>query len=416
MKEIQRHKLENGMSVMLRKNQATPTVSFAFRIAAGSLDDPADSIGLMDFSAPLFTKGTEKKSPGEIAEKIDSLGLELSFSSGRHSCMLYGRVLSDYLEPAMKLCRELLEHSQPPEDEVTRMKQRMHTGLNMQLDDPASVATDRMREMIYGSDHPYGRTIRQQLEGLQQITRDDVIGYFRTVIKPGAIQAVIVGDFDDDSIGRQLDKAFSSWNTGGEFNITRFAEVKDAEASRTEMIPMPGKTQSDIALGWQGISRTDEDYYALLAGNTALGRMGLGGRIGQRVREDEGMAYYAYANFSAGVGAGPYAVRAGVNPKDVNKTIEIAVEEIRKCKQHGLKAEEIEDSVKYLSGSMARQMETNSGLASVLLNQELFKLGDDYYRRFPEILAALDVNRVNDAMAKHLKPDCFCCAVAGPEK
>jgi zinc protease len=415
MEQIEKITLENGLSVSTRRNPATPTVSFALRIATGDIDDPGNAIGLSDFAAAVIIKGTEKRSQRELAEKIDSLGMELHFGSGRHTSMLVGRTMNENLGPALKLCREILESATPPEEEIQRMKQRMQTALKMQLDDPATAATDRLREMIYGPEHPYGRPIRQRIEGLGRIDRTMVIEYYRNALKPGAIRGVVVGDVETDQVETSLKTAFGSWKTGGSFDITRFEPVQDPEKPRREDILLPGKTQSDISLGWQGIERTHEDYYALLVGNTALGRMGLGGRIGQRVREAEGMAYYAYTTFSAGVGAGPFMMRAGVDPANIDRAIEITLEELETARKEGLSAEEISDAAKYLSGSMARQMETNGGLASVLLNQEMYGLGDDYYRRFPEILARLTANDVGEAFQRQLKPDSYCCAVAGPE-
>jgi zinc protease len=407
--------LGNGIEIRTKENRATPTISFAFRIATGECDDPNEAHGLGEFAAAVIAKATEKRQNSELAEKIDSLGLEISMVSGKHTSIFSGRVLSDRFPEAMMLCREILASSSPSVEEIERMKQRLITALTMQLDDPATVAVDKLREMIYGAEHPYGHTIKQRLQGLSAINRDMVIDYYRSRIKPGAMRGVIVGDISNQDITKFVTKAFDSWDTGGSLSIAPFEPAVDKDRPMRESINLPGKTQSDIAIGWQGIARTDDDYYALLIGNTILGSMSLGGKIGQNVREKEGMAYYAYSSFNAGIGAGPFQVRAGVSPDDVERCIEIIIAELQDAKTNGFTSEEIADSVSYLSGSMARQMETNGGMASTILNQEIFKLGDDYYQRFPEILARTSVDEVNAALKKHLKPENYCCAVAGPE-
>lgn len=416
MNDLLRFKLANGMHFLAFDNPANPTISFAFRIANGGHITEDAKVGLEEFAAAVFRKGTEKRTGAELSEAIDALGMDISFSPGKHTSMLSGRVMTEHFPAAISICREMLESSAPSEDEIARMKQRMTTGLTMQLDDPATVAADKVHEMIYGSDHPYGISIRRRLECINSISREDVISHFRRFIRPGAIMAIAAGDLSTIDLKATAEKAFSGWDSGGSFTLTPFTPAPLPSEPKMESITIPGKTQSDIALGWQGISRFDDDYYPLLVGNTVLGRMGLGGRIGQRVREKEGMAYYAFTTFSAGVGAGPFQFRAGVDPKNIGKTIAIALEELERARDEGLEQQEIDDARKYLAGAMARQMETNGGLATVLLNQELYGLGDDYYRRFPHIINSLSLEDVNNALARNLKPEARCCAVAGPQQ
>lgn len=186
--------------------------------------------------------------------------------------------------------------------------------------------------------------------------------------------------------------------------------------SAKDYIKMPGKSQSDVATGFIGINRKHPDYYALQVGNTVMGRMGLGGRVGQKVRDKEGMAYYAHTFFDAGIDAGPYIFRAGVNPGNVDKAIEYALGEMKNVVAKGITQQEMEDAIVYMAGGLARQVETNSGMAGVILQQDLFELGDDFYLRYSEILQNLTLDDVNKALAKHVQTENYCLVVAGPEK
>ena len=57
---------------------------------------------------------------------------------------------------------------------------------------------------------------------------------------------------------------------------------------------MMNKAQADIAYGFTTIVRSDPQYYAYTLMNNALGQYGIGGRLGDSIRERQGMAYYAY--------------------------------------------------------------------------------------------------------------------------
>ena len=93
-----------------------------------------------------------------------------------------------------------------------------------------------------------------------------------------------------------------------------------------------GKTQNDLILGFPGIRRDNPDYYALEMMNLILGRLGLYGRLGKSVREDQGLAYYAISGLEAGFGPGPWSVRAGVNPSNVRRAVRSILAEIERIR------------------------------------------------------------------------------------
>ena len=82
---------------------------------------------------------------------------------------------------------------------------------------------------------------------------------------------------------------------------------------------MSGKIQSDLIWCVHGLTRTSPDYYAASVANMILGRIGLGGRLGDNVRERQGLAYYCGSSLDADLGAGPWAALAGINPANVER-------------------------------------------------------------------------------------------------
>ncbi|HUX06953.1 MAG TPA: pitrilysin family protein [Acidobacteriota bacterium] len=413
--EVHHITLRNGMRLLARRNTANPTVSLQLSFAAGAVDDPRGKVGLANFARALLTKGTARHNAAWIAERIDDLGLELGFSSGRHTLGLGARVLAENLRPALKLIREIIAEPQPPAEEFEKMRARIATAIRRRLDDPASVAGETLAGMIYGPRHPYGLHSQGTLKSIEKILLDDVLSFYEKSLEPGAAIAVVVGDVEPAEVEILAGESLGRWQGGGEFVLEPPKSVELPVEPQRRFVVMPEKTQNDVALGYQGIKRLDPDYHALQIGNTVLGRLSLGGRIGQRVRDREGMAYYAYTGFDAGVGAGPFVFRAGVAPQNVDRAVEIALEEMRSARGEGITAEEMEDAVLYLSGGVARQVETNAGMASTLLSQEIFDLGDDHYLRYESILRELTLGDVNAALSKHLHPDNYCLAVAGAE-
>ena len=166
---------------------------------------------------------------------------------------------------------------------------------------------------------------------------------------------------------------------------------------------MPDKAQADIAYGFVGLTRRDPDYYAALVMNNALGQYALGGRLGDSIRERQGMAYYVFSNLEAGLAAGPLMVRAGVSAANVERTIDSIDAELQAVLRQGFSRQEVDDAKLYLIGSLPRQLETNAGIAGFLLSAELHGLGVDHDVRLPGLIRGVthdDVARVARAPAR----------------
>jgi zinc protease len=112
----------------------------------------------------------------------------------------------------------------------------------------------------------------------------------------------------------------------------------------------------------------------------------IGGRLGESIRERQGMAYYAFSALDANVIPGPLVIRAGVSPSNVDRALASIDEELVRMAAEGPTDQEISESRQYLIGSMPRRLETNAGIASFLQMVEFFDLGMDYDVRVPELL------------------------------
>ena len=177
---------------------------------------------------------------------------------------------------------------------------------------------------------------------------------------------------------------------------------------------LPGKSQCDLVLGVPGPSRFDPDYLAAALGNNILGRFGMYGRIGDAVREDAGLAYYAYSALTGGPGPGPWSVLAGVNPSNVERAIELIRNEIKRFVGRKVTAVELRENQANFIGRLPLQLESNEGVAGALVNLERYHLGLDYYVRYAERISAVTRDGVLDTARRFLSPDRLAIAVAGP--
>jgi zinc protease len=204
------------------------------------------------------------------------------------------------------------------------------------------------------------------------------------------------------------------WTNPQQPVLPELPSVRALKKTRRKNISLPGKSQSDIMVGAVGPSRHAPGYMSALLGNSVLGQFGMMGRIGDVVREQSGLAYYAYSSLSAGAGPGTWEVSAGVNPSNVEKAIELILVEIERFVEKGVTRDELQDSQDNFVGRLPLSMESNGGVANSLLNMERYNLGLDYYLRYEDLVRAVTPAQVLETARKYLDPTKLAIATAGP--
>ncbi len=137
------------------------------------------------------------------------------------------------------------------------------------------------------------------------------------------------------------------------------------------------------------------------------------GRLGERLREQAGLAYYVYSGLGSSVGPGAWLAAAGVAPGDLDQAIGMILEEIARFTTEPVTAEELADVQSYLIGSQPISLESNIGVASLLLHIERHTLGLDYLQRYPGLVQAVTPEMIQTAAARYLQVDRLAVVAAG---
>ena len=140
----------------------------------------------------------------------------------------------------------------------------------------------------------------------------------------------------------------------------------------------------------------------------------MSGRLGDSIRERQGMAYYVYSTLEANVMEGPLLIRAGVSAANIDRAVASIDEEIDTLVTDGLTRKELDDSRQFLIHAMPRALETNAGIANYLQTAEFFDLGLDFDARIPDLLRAVTLDDAVAAARKFLAVDRATVVIAGP--
>jgi zinc protease len=321
--------------------------------------------------------------------------------------------LTEDLPLLMSLLAEALRQPVFPPEHVERLRAQLLTGLAIRAQDTGEMASMNFDQIVYAG-HPYSRPDDGYPETVQAIRRDDLAEFQRTHYGPRGMVVSIVGGVDPARAVEAVANALADWQNPSQPEPPSLPAWTPLQEVVSRRINLPGKSQADIILGTAGPQRSAPDFLAASLGNNILGQFGLMGRIGEVVREQAGLAYYAYSSLSGGLGPGPWSVAAGVNPANVDQAIELIRAEIVRFVKDAVTEEELSDSQANYIGRLPLSLESNSGVAAALINLERFALGLDYYRRYPDLIRAITRQDVLEAARHYLHPDRIGIAVAGP--
>ncbi len=411
--DIHREVLSNGIVVLARSNFSSPSVTIGGYIASGSLLDPDDKLGLVDFATSALTRGTELHSFDELYNELESVGASLSFDSGMNSTGFHGHALVEDLGLLLRLLSETMRQPTFPRAEVEKLRHHLLAGLAIREQDTADMADITFDEILYKG-HPYARTEDGNPTTIKAITRADLVKYHRKAFGPRGMVLAVVGAVEPKRAVSLVRRTFGDWKNPLQVELPSLSDPKRLSATVRRHHTIAGKSQSDVVIGTNGPRRKDPDHMAAALGNSVLGQFGMMGRIGKAVRETSGLAYYAYSNLSSGIGPGSWTVNAGVNPGNVRTASELIVKELARFVANGVAKEELEDSQANFIGRLPLSFESNAGVATALINIERYDLGLDYYRTYDARVRAVTREAVLEVARKYIDPGRLAVAVAGP--
>ena len=414
--------LPNGAVVIAKASHVTPAVTLHASIRAGTIFDPADLEGLSHFLSRTIDRGTLARTADDIAEVLDVRGVSLNVSVNRHALSLVCTCLVEDVAEVLALLAEIVMGPVFPEREVDTRRGEIVTLIRQDEDNPAAVAVDGLMALLYGAAHPYGRHPRGTAESVARIGPDALQRFHSAWFTPPNLSLVIVGDLEPQ---RAIDLAAEAFAlamparpaAGADpcaDDVAALTVPPPASGRRVRVLPMMNKAQADITYGFTSIVRSDPAFPAYTLMNNIFGQYSLGGRLGDSIRERQGMAYYVFSSMDANVIPGPLMIRAGVNPSNVERAVRSIDEEVTRLAAEGPTEEELAESKQYLIGSMPRTLETNIGIATYLQMIEFFGLGLDYDLRVPGLLQAVTRDEVHAAARRTLDAALAAIVVAGP--
>ncbi len=410
--DITRVAFSNGLTVLVRENHTAPVAVLQGSLAVGSMHEKPAQAGLAAFVAAMLSRGSRHYDFDAFNEAVESVGGNLTFGVDAHSTDFGVTCLREDFADLVAVLADALRRPTFPAVQVEQVRRQSLVNLQERDEDTAGVANLRFYETLYGRQHPYGRATSGYAETIKPLQGDDLTAFHTAHYTPDQGVIVVTGDVETQRVLDLLGSHFGDWHAAPAQR--QLAPPLSCPTPQRVAAVMDDKVQSDIVIGAPGIARSHPDFYAVRVANCILGQFGLMGRLGTSVREEQGLAYYAYSSTLAEIAGGVWLAAAGVNPDHVEDALASIEAEFIRIGRQGVSAEELADSQAYLTGVLPLTLETNEGVAATLLSMEWYGLGLDYLLRYKEMIYAVTVADIQRVCAEYLRPERCVTVVAGP--
>lgn len=369
--------------------------------------------GVARFTGGMLTRGSDGRAFDDLAEELDGLGASVSVSVGGEATDIMMMSLAEDSDRLLEIVSGMILRPDFPQREIDIVRGQMLSGLRQSKNSTRAEADRIMRQTLYPEGHPYHQRSGGTEESLAAIDRDALVKFHANSYQASDVIVAVAGGMSHEESVALIDRHLGQWRGETPHAIMDAATYPSALERRNESLA--GKTQSDIAMGLPALNRSHPDYYALNLANLVIGRFGLMGRLGESVRERQGMAYYTYSNLEAGLSVGLWTAHAGVAPENVDGAVESIRNEVQGFIDGGPTEREFRDSIGSILGSLPISLETSGSMAGVAADVLYYSLGNDYLRRYRSIISALTPEALQSAAQEHIDPDRLVVAVVGPD-
>ena len=410
--KVERRKVA-GLELIAYPSGVKDVVTLRASLPAGKALAGSGNPAIPTLTGMMLDQGTRKQDKFAIAEKLEAVGANISFSVGSDLLEVSAKSLKRDAPLVIGLIAEQLRQPAFSADEFAKVKKQYAGSLKRRLENTDFRAADAFSRAVYPPGHPNRNPAPEDLlAAIESAKLEDVIAFHKSVYGPAQMTLVLVGDLDLPALEAELGKSFAGWQGGA--LVQRAAPSVNAAAPQPQEIAMADKTSVSVVLGQSsGLRYNDPDYQALRLATAILGS-GFTGRLMANVRDKEGLTYDVSARLGNDmVNPGDWRIGASFAPSLLEKGIASIRRQLVLWYERGATPAEIEARKGSLIGAFKVDLATSDGMAGALLNAVNRGYDVNWLDNFPAWVKALTDDQVNNAIRKYLKPKAMVLIKAG---
>jgi predicted Zn-dependent peptidase len=390
--------LDNGAVIFLLPHHEVPIVSFEALLRGGTVAEPADRQGVAALTASLLGRGAGTRNAREFVDAVADVGGSFSASPGVEALRVRGEFLAAHRKLMVDLLADVLIRPRFDPLELDKVKLRAVELIRSAKDSDAQGVLGLYGTAFLFGEHPYGRPIGGDEEGLARVMRDDVVRYYAEQAGADRLLLVVAGDFDPKEMKRLLSGALEEMpEARAPLPPTRAPQK--VQTPRVLLVDKPGATQTYFWIGDVGVSRSYAAHAALELVDTAFGGS-FTSMLNTELRVRTGLTYGAGSSVSQPSEPGYVAISSYTRTDSTVQAIDLALATLGRLHEQGLDAEQLASTKQYLLGQYPLGLETAGQLAAQVAVVEFFGLGRRYIDDFTKEIDAVDLAQARRTIAE----------------
>jgi zinc protease len=374
--------LDNGIPIHLILSGTQPIVKLEIIFRAGTWYEKQSNSSFL--STKMLSGGSSGYSAKEIEEKIALWGAFLELNSGQDKSIFTLYTLSRHLPSLLPVVLNIITESTFPEQELTNLRNITGQNLKINLTKTSYLASSKFKEVLFGADHPYGRSMSE--ESLSLVKREHLIEFYRNFFTNKNCDIILSGNGPEDFY-KLINESLGKVNWGNQVK----PENKGFKSSTTSLkiteIKKEGAVQSSIRMGSKLFTINHPDYFKTHILIEILGGY-FGSRLMRNIREEKGYTYGISSSLVCMQHEGYLVIGTDVKKEFASATIKEIYKEISILKNEPVSDFELENVKNYLLGSFLNSLNTPFSLAdkfkTIYFNQLDYDFYDLYVRSIKE--------------------------------
>lgn len=388
---VDTQQLDNGAPLYVVAFDQQPVMRLEINFDAGTWYENTSAEGRPGtsfFAWKMLAEGTRQHTSAQISDGFDRYGAFLELNNGfdRGNLILYCQ--PKHLGNVLPLVAELLTEATYPAKEFEDLRTITLQNLKVSFEKTAHIANVRIRQKLYGANHPYGRS--QNPEVVAALTRDEAIAFYDQRIRHRPFRVLMAGQvgLTEIALVNQVLGQLPMQATDEPVALSQAAWQTDMSA---ELIEKAGSLQSSIRIGRTLFRRDHPDFHRMLVTNEVLGGY-FGSRLMKNIREEKGFTYGISSNIGAFRQAGQFVIGTDVKREFTQQTIDEIWKEIRRLQTEPVPADELTIVQNYMAGEFVGSLNTPFEIADryklILLDGLPADFLSTYIRRIRAVTAA----------------------------
>ena len=395
-----RHRLPNGLTVLVEENHAAPVAALQVWVRVGSADELPREAGLAHLHEHMLFKGTARRGPGEIARTIEGCGGEINAWTSFDQTVYHVVVASQFLAQGLDVLADAITSAAFDPDELRREIEVVCEEIKRSLDSPTRKLSKELFATAF-TRHPYGRPVIGSEESVRSFTREGILRFYRRWYQPENCVLVAVGDFREAQVLELAQRLFA-WPRAE----LATAAPRDAEPRREEpavRVRRDVLKEGYLSVAWPAPALRGEDVPALDALSLVLGH-GEASRLFRALKRDRLLCTEAQASCYTPVDPGLTIVGLTLQPAQVRDAVREALRQTYRLRTEEVTLEELGNACRLIESDAVYQRETVQGQARKLGFYEASAGGLEFEAEYLARVARLDPGALLEAAVRHLRP------------